>query len=338
MESELVRFVTPSAGFSTGADKKMRTCAACPYTDFQYYYEYYGKSDYAHHWVESAFDKTRTQFKNGNADFSGSSFDGMAEFVKKGTAYMNVFMYVIREYEDALDDCESKCIDCNDSSVHAWDEGVCFYTGSLEGEDGEGSGALLHNLADKRCANFKTCGEEGNQASGRAKVNLDMFELMERGQYELLQTECNKARTTAKEIIKLMYIPMIQGSLRYAYKVSKLQGGEKEKAEGAVFTAAILPRIHAASPEAAKTIYDNMKVGARSTDHIAVKRAYESVYKNLGITCEDVGGLWFDAEDRYYATMEPCDSSDLGIQSGALRASLGALSFIGAAIAVCLSL
>lgn len=93
-----------------------------------------------------------------------------------------------------------------------------------------------------------------------------------------------------------------------------------------------------AAPEAAKTIYDNMKVGARSTDHIAVKRAYESVYKNLGITCEDVGGLWFDAEDRYYATMEPCDSSDLGIQSGALRASLGALSFIGAAIAVCLSL
>ena len=131
MESELVRFVTPSAGFSTGADKKMRTCAACPYTDFQYYYEYYGKSDYAHHWVESAFDKTRTQFKNGNADFSGSSFDGMAEFVKKGTAYMNVFMYVIREYEDALDDCESKCIDCNDSSVHAWGEGVVSIGRSL---------------------------------------------------------------------------------------------------------------------------------------------------------------------------------------------------------------
>ena len=49
-----------------------------------------------------------------------------------------------------------------------------------------------------------------------------------------------------------------------------------------------------------------MKVGAATTDHVAVKKAYESVYTSLGITCEDVGGLWFDAEERYYETMEPC--------------------------------
>ena len=109
----------------------MRTCENCPYKDFKYFYDYYGMDDYAHHWVESAFDKTATQFTNGNADFSASSFDGMAEYVKKGTAYMNIFMYVIREYEDALDDCNKGCIDCNDSSVHAWDEGVVSDGGSL---------------------------------------------------------------------------------------------------------------------------------------------------------------------------------------------------------------
>jgi len=189
-------------------------------------------------------------------------------------------------------------------------ERQCFYTGSLEGEDGEGNGKLLHGLADKRCANYKTCGEDGNQSSGRAKVNIDMFKLLETGQLQLQQSKCNEARATAEEIIKLMYIPMIQGSLRYAYKVSELQGGEKEKAEGSVFTAAVLPRIHAASPEAAQIIYDNMKVGAATTDHVAVKKAYESVYTSLGITCEDVGGLWFDAEERYYETMEPCMTAD----------------------------
>ena len=71
-----------------------------------------------------------------------------------------------------------------------------------------------------------------------------------------------------------------------------------------------LLRVSLAAPEAAQIIYDNMKVGAATTDHVAVKKAYESVYTSLGITCEDVGGLWFDAEERYYETMEPCMTAD----------------------------
>ena len=61
-------------------------------------------------------------------------------------------MYVLREFEDAIDDCDVGSIDNNYGSAHAWDEGVAFYTGSLEGQDGSGSGQMLHALADKRCA------------------------------------------------------------------------------------------------------------------------------------------------------------------------------------------
>ena len=51
---------------------------------------------------------------------------------------MNAWMYAIREFEDAIDDCVScgtaTCNEhSNDPSVHAWDEGVAFYAGSLEG-------------------------------------------------------------------------------------------------------------------------------------------------------------------------------------------------------------
>merc|ERR1712085_155083 len=322
------------AGFSTGAGSKMNTCANCPYTDFKYFYDYYGRDDYAHHWVESAFLKTKTEFTNGNADFTAASYDGMEQFIKKGTAYMHVFMYVIREYEDALDDCDKDCINCNDSSVHAWDEGVCFYTGSLEGTDGLGGGKLLHGLADKRCGNYKTCGENGGETSGMSKVNHDMFDLMDMGQTQLQKKECNSARETTKKIIKMMYIPLIQGAMRYAYKVSVLQGKEVEKAEGSVFTAAVLPRIHAASPEAAKIIYDNMKVGASSTDHVAVKQAFESTYASPGITCEDVGGLYFEAENKYYEGMEPCvtGAAPAGGESSGLRVGIGAVSSFSAAV------
>ena len=87
--------------------------------------------------------------KHGPNNFSGMHNDARVEAVKKGTAYMNVWMYVIREFEDAIDDCTSCTSNCNEhstnsDSVHAWDEGVAFYTGSLEGTayGGDGAGKL----------------------------------------------------------------------------------------------------------------------------------------------------------------------------------------------------
>ena len=84
-------------------------------------YDYYGVDEYADHWVQSAFDGNMTKFTNGNANFSKYGFDGKEQAIKKGTAYMNAFMYVIREFEDALDICTESD---NDGAVHAWDEGV----------------------------------------------------------------------------------------------------------------------------------------------------------------------------------------------------------------------
>ena len=109
-----------------------------------------------------------------------------------------------------------------------------------------GDGKLLHQLADKRCENFKTCGESGTDLGGTAKVNHELFDLFALGNFQLQSSECSTARGTVKKVISQMYIPMIQGTLRYAYKVDKLQGGETEKAEGATFAAAVLPRVHAA--------------------------------------------------------------------------------------------
>ena len=256
--------------------------------------------------MTAAFAGDKTNFRNGNADFSQYGAAGKQQVIQKGTAYMNIFMYVIRELEDALDDCERGCINCNDDPVHAWDEGVCFYTGSLEGQDGVADGKLLHQLADKRCADYKTCGVDGTDLAGMSRLNYELFDLFALGNYQLTSGNCPAARTTVQKIAQKMYIPMIQGSMCYAHKVEKLQGGEKEAAKGAVFAAAVLPRIHAASPEAAKTIYDILRVGASATDFKAVKSAFESVYPALGLSCGEMGGLWNEAEKTYYAGMEPC--------------------------------
>eukprot|EP00571_Detonula_confervacea_P007250 CAMPEP_0172330940 /NCGR_PEP_ID=MMETSP1058-20130122/61665_1 /TAXON_ID=83371 /ORGANISM="Detonula confervacea, Strain CCMP 353" /LENGTH=539 /DNA_ID=CAMNT_0013048177 /DNA_START=105 /DNA_END=1724 /DNA_ORIENTATION=- len=349
------------AGFSTGAAAKMLNgCPGCPYTDFKYFNDYYGTPTYADEWVSAALEGRSTTFpRNGNANFAQYGFDGrtqavkkgtaylnifmyvIREFedalddygrtqaVKKGTAYLNIFMYVIREFEDALDDCKETFMQDNYNSVNAWDEGVCFYTGSIEGADGvTEDGKLLHQLADKRCTDYKTCGPEGIDQAGKAKVNYDMFDMLALGKEQVMSGNCPGARNTVKKITSKMYIPMIQGAMRYAYKVEMLQGGETEKAEGATFAAAVLPRVNAESSSAASTIYNNLSVGAGSTDFKQVKAAFESVYPALGITCADVGGLWNEGEKAYYPGMEPCGDgvSTMDDSSGAMISTGASLS------------
>jgi len=225
-------------------------------------------------------------------------------------------MYVIRELEDAVDDCQNGCIDCNDDPVHAWDEAVAFYTGST-------SDQLLYALADKRCVNFKTCGTEGSESSTMpSKVNYDIFGQFALGQQSLLEGDCPAVKVAAKRITDLMAVPLIQGTIRYGYKVDKQMGEEVEKAEGATFAAAVLPRVHACSTVDAKTIYDNMRVGATSTNFAAVKTAFENNYECMNIKCNDVGGLYSVTE--YYSGAEPC--VDAGMMKGEDFSSANSIS------------
>jgi hypothetical protein len=329
-------------GFSTGAGAKMyetgpnggcegasdRATDGCPYTDFTMYYNYYGDFDYANKFVLAAIDGANTDFtySRGDMDFTGTADVLRKECIKKGTAYMNAYMYAIREFEDAIDDCKAGCengflgtgTNCNDismDSVHAWDEGVAFYTGSLEGPDlgGSNDGKLSYRLAEKRCQNFKTCGENHDSTSGISYVNIELFKQMDIGAHKVLLGDCEAARPVVSKMVAIMAIPLIQGTLRYAYKVDVENLGDKEKGEGAVFAASIVPRVWSCSNTDGQTIMDNMKVNAVSTSFAAVKAAFENNYACMGITCEEVGGLWFDAESRYYSGAEPCSSGGTSV-------------------------
>jgi len=302
-------------GFSTAVEEKMLSCSpGCPMQDADYFTKYYGQADYADRYIQAAFDGGAiTNFDNGNVDFNGLGFTAKSELIKKGTVCMNVFMYVIREFEDAINDCRTECdtaTDCNDDPVHAWDEGVAFYAGSYEGSEGFSSGKMLHQLADKRCRNFKTCGLNGDlDGPTTSYVNHQLLKLFNRGKEQLLSGQCGAVRPTVREIANLMYIPLIQATLRYAYFLETGDRNEKQRAEGAVFSASVLPRIHAASRSAAATISSNMSITSTSTSFSAVKSAFESVYADLGITCRKVGGI-VKADGSYIEGGAPCVGDD----------------------------
>ena len=245
---------------------------------------------------------------------------------------MNVFMYIIREMEDGLDDCQSSCLNCNGNSVLAWDEAVAFYAGSLEASDGSGTGGLImYSLSNKRCANFKTCGAKGDEVSGTSYNNLAILQEFKAGQNYVNNGECNMARTSKEDISKLMTVPLVQGTLRYAYITAyQSTNAEKEEAEGASFAAAVLPYVHACSEADATIIADNMRVGvAQGANFPAVLNAFQRNYKCMGITCADVGGLWNEGTQSYESNFSPCNDCKNGKAGVAIGASVGSLLGVG---------
>lgn len=312
--------------FSTQAEEKMFRCEKCPYGTYKKFRDYYGYFDYADKWINAAFDGKATNFANGNAQFNRYGFKGRAEAIKKGTAYMSVWMYVIRQMEEALDECEDDCkkTGCNDEPVRAWDEAVAYYTGSLEGIDGQGSGKLLYALADKRCANFRTCGDLAKETEGTSHVNRQIIRFLTLGSRMLTQAKCTEAREYKEKVEAMMTVPLIQGTLRYAHITStQPSSGEKAEAEGAVFAASILPIVAACDDDAADVIFKNMKTGQNnSANFIEVKRAFESVYDCIGIRGQDVGGVWDPATGDYAPGARPYQESLLSQSSGTVNLPL----------------
>lgn len=282
----------------------MLECQSCPYKTFDKFYKYYGAADYGDQWIMAAFDGTNTSFKNGNNDFSAVASEYRAEAVEKGTVLMNVWMFVIRSMEDAVD----KCLKGDKGGdAHAWDEAVAFFTGSLEGSGGTGGGKLVYSLINNRCVDFKTCGTDGNESTGHAFLNHLLRKEFKKGQEHLKTGKCEEARKDKERIESLLAVPLVQGALRSAYILGTSKNVDhKSKVAGATFAAAILPIVHHCKPSAAEAIYNALHIGASSTVFSTVKTAFEENYACMGITCDVVGGYYDDANSVYYEGAGPC--------------------------------
>jgi len=276
------------AGFSVAAASKMKGQRM-----FEMYKNYYGAPDYADKFVKAALkgaDETKRVSEETPFLFLDKAEIYRIEAAQKGSAYWGLWLYVIREMEDAVNDCNAGCKTCNDAPVHAWDEAAAFYIGSLEGQSGSPKGRLLYRLAEKRCNNFGTCSCNGDSACTNWRV-IDKFT---EGRGLLEEGRCSDLVGIKDRIIQLMTIPLVQGTLRYAYKIGKEKVGPKEIAEGVAFSGAILPQLAAcgdgsAAKEVAKVMWINADTKNVDVWEI-VKSNIEASAGCLGITLGDIGG------------------------------------------------
>merc|ERR1719258_244364 len=93
-------------GFATSGEAKMTK-----WTTYPVYKAYYNDFNYADTFITNAATHT-------NANGDDSQF--RQQMIKKGAAYMAVWMYVLHEFEDAIADCTTGDVTANDDSVHAW--------------------------------------------------------------------------------------------------------------------------------------------------------------------------------------------------------------------------
>lgn len=296
--------------FSTTSEAKMYRCGeTCPYRTYSKFRDYYGDFLYAEQWIEAAFGGTATTLETGNANFARYGSEGRAEAVRIAIVGMSIWMVVIGALEASLDVCKDDCkkTGCNEAASGIWDKAVAFYTGSLEGTDGNGSGELLYELANEGCRNFKTCGYIGTGESGTAFVNREIFRSFAHGSLMMMKMKCGEARKRKEYIERMMMVPLIQGTLRYAYLASE---SEVAEAQRAAFAAAILPIVHDCDPEAAEVIYEHTKTNGGLGSFAAVKASFEKVYGCLGIRASEVGGLWNRATGAYFTEAEPIPDAE----------------------------
>jgi len=309
------------AGFSSGAEDKNSGNDATRdvmYRDNSYisvmneYWE--SKSLNKYTWGYDIIDAAFSGITIGDINFGTVGDDFRREVIQKGIVYLNVFPYVIWEMQDAVNDCNNGNVTFNDNSVHAWDEAVAFYTGSIEGTskggvnglDSGSDGQLQFMLADKRCMNFGTCTADRDldNFAGYSNVNKDIFALFAAGRDEILgakhTSECPQVPDLMDEISGLMLIPFIQGVQRYLVKTGiRETPSAKEAGELFAFASAVLPFIHKADPEVAEILYEvawNLEYNEH--DWRDIKTKIEKTYPLLGVgagegvvTCIQVGEL-----------------------------------------------
>lgn len=235
----------------------------------------------------------------------------ITEATRKAIVTMGVFMFTIRMLEESIHQCkgtvEAKGAEAQktrEKASKALDGAVAFYAGSLE--DGSGSGEFLYALAESECKEFKTCGPGGDSIHGTAKVNLEILQMLNLMQANVTALQCSEARQNKDAILRKMRVPLIQGTMRYAYMRRNNEVTGTDKAIGAAYAASIVPLVASCNFKDAEIIGDAMETMTKESDFAMVKSAFEKNYACLAVTCTDVGGYWDAEKKTYNADAAPC--------------------------------
>lgn len=248
---------------------------------FKLYSSYWKNPNYAH--------KTVVDIINKKGLYAQQTQIFRADAGIKTIQYQSVWMWVIHQMELAIKDSKTGK---KFFASRNWDYAVADYMGSQIVASEDNPGYVLHTLAVKRCSQFGTCVSKGGVT--RSTVNNKIYSNFRAGKNAIKWGKTNKLIGHKNRIINLMYVPLIQGCIRYIVK-TKMDSGEKKQkshAEAWAFCAAFLPKLNSCSKHAAKVIRNNLGPKIKNPMKAGTTFVINQVYKNfkcMGIKCSDFG-------------------------------------------------
>lgn len=216
----------------------------------------------------------------------------------------------------AFNEAANECIlngDQNDvASVESWDRGAAFLVGHLEGTSiyGSNEGMLSFALSKAHCEAFGTCPDDETESESVIdRINLLLYS----GRSALQSGICPELRKATSEILPLLLVPLIQGTLYHAFNIFTDEGVAQshiDQVQAFMAASAMLPLIEDVDRHAADTIRSNFEViGSPLRDGFpAVFTAFTNVYSKLGVECTQIG---------IFHGMDPCVILSGGVPSRA---------------------
>ncbi|KAL3938414.1 MAG: hypothetical protein SGBAC_006676 [Bacillariaceae sp.] len=239
---------------------------------------------------------------------------------------------------EAVSDCSST-VQARSSTTKsdAWDRAAAYLIGSLEGSEAFGTpeGYLFHSLAQEHCEAFGTCAS----STGAVDVNNQLIDLLYAGRGAVLSGSCPGLQKVAGELSSLILVPSIQGALVTAIRLteSNTATAPMRRAEGYVYSRALLPLVDDVNRDAAGVIEKNLgdRMPAKGTQIASeVFSAFSSVYPGLRVDCELIGHI--DGFDPCSGVSKDTESSSFGSILLWIGVGAGVLFLLGALIFFCL--
>jgi hypothetical protein len=184
---------------------------------------------------------------------------------------------------------------CN---LDTFEKGVALYTGNWQGPDITGTtpGILRFFAANWNCAQFKTCGTNGDTVNGASSINLQMIAYFNEFQEKSSTDNCGTTAPLLLPIVNgirtVFIVSMVQDVLYWAdYYNDQPAVLVSHRFTGALYTAVLLPYLYSCNADDAAVMYNKMNYGTGIDVFISVKAVLEKNYQCLGISCKDVGEL-----------------------------------------------
>lgn len=255
------------------------------FNDFE---SYFGDPSYADSTIMFAFDD--------KGAWGGKSIQQRAAVIFATLQAQVMFMHVLTELENAIDECGSDNRFEDDGGEFVWDQIAAYIIGSLEGSETGGSkdyddGVQLWNLGNNRGIEFGR-----RNADGFAITNEEILTLLLSGKGQIESNGCVRLRRTAESIAHMLLIPVIQTVVKYAIanEFESPMSPDEDIAYGDVFAKSIIPVYNRYNAESALTVQRNM-LSTDSFDKLvedgpqAVADAYLGVADDFNIGCEYIG-------------------------------------------------